>query len=104
MYRSSLRHGARRAVVKPDRGIVLKRTSVKTLLRNFVIEIVVYAALVLGYFLLVLRVLGKPLDTLATRSLVLYAFAALGLIVVQAVVLEVVTSFLVDRLGLDRLE
>lgn len=82
----------------------MKGISVRILVRNFVIEIVVYAGLVLGYFLLVLRLLGEPLEALASWNLVLYAFAALGLIVVQAVALEFVTSFLVDRLGLDRLE
>ncbi len=82
----------------------MKHTNIRMLIRNFVIEIIVYALLVVAYFLLVLRLLGEPLHTLALRSLVLYAFAALGLIVVQAVALDFVTSFLVDRLGLDRLE
>lgn len=82
----------------------MKRLSVKVMLRNLAIEIILYAGLVVGYFLLVLRLLGEPLHALFTNSLVLYAFVALGLIVVQAAALDFVTSFLIERLGLDRLE
>lgn len=82
----------------------MKHPSLRALLRNFIIEIIVYAGLVVGYFFLVLRILGEPLQALSSRSLVLYAFVALGLIVAQAVVLDLVTSFLIDRLGLDRFE
>ena len=82
----------------------MKHVDIRLLVRNFVIEIIVYGALVVAYFLLVLRLLGEPLQALASKSLVWYGFAALGLIVVQAVALDFVTSFLIDRLGLDRLE
>ena len=74
------------------------------LIRNFAIEVLIYAALVVGYFLLVLRLLGEPLKELFATNLTPYAFAALALIVVQGVLLEFVTSFLVSRLGLDRLD
>ena len=74
------------------------------LIRNFAIEVLIYTALVVGYFLLVLRLLGEPLKKLFTDHLILYAFAALALIVVQGAVLEFITSFLIGRLGLDRLE
>jgi hypothetical protein len=82
----------------------VKRTEVWTLVRNFVIEVVIYGVLVLVYFLLVLRFLAEPLDRLFRTNLTLYAFVALGLIVVQAAVLEFITSVLINRLGLDRLE
>ena len=82
----------------------MNNSNAGTLLRNFVIEVLVYAMLVLGYFLLVLRFLGKPLEQLYANHLTVYAFVALALIVVQGVVLEFVTSFLIDRLGLERLE
>ena len=82
----------------------MESTEVRTLIRNFAIEVLVYGALVLGYFLLVLRFLGRPLYDLYANNLALYAFVALALIVVQGAVLEVVTSFLIDRLGLERLE
>ena len=82
----------------------MKSAQVRTLVRNFAIEVVVYAVLVIVYFFLVLRLLGDPLEKLFSTNLVLYAFVALGLIVVQGAVLEVITSFLVSRLGLERLE
>jgi len=77
---------------------------VRVLVRNFAIEVLIYAALIVGYFLLVLRFLAGPLENLYTNNLTLYAFVALAVIVAQAVVLEGVTSFLLSRLGLERLE
>jgi len=44
------------------------------------------------------------LESLYSSNLVLYAFLALALVVVQAVVLEAVTSFIMGLLGLDQLE
>ena len=82
----------------------MKDAQVRTLVRNFAIEVVVYAVLVIVYFFLVLRLLGDPLEKLFSTNLMLYAFVALGLIVVQGAVLEVVTSFLLSLLGLERLE
>lgn len=82
----------------------MKQADVRTLIRNFAIELLVYGVLVLGYFFLVLRYLGQPLEELYTSNLVVYAFVALALIVIQGVVLEFVTSFLINRLGLERLE
>jgi len=82
----------------------VSRPRIRVLIRNFGIEVLIYAALVVGYFVLVLRLLGEPLKELFTDNLSLYAVAALVLIVVQGAVLELLTSFLVDRLGLERLE
>ena len=82
----------------------MKNPRVWTLIRNFVIELIIYALLVVGYFYLVLRLLGEPLRTLFDRNLVLYAVVALALIVAQSVLLEVITSFLLSRLKLERLE
>ena len=82
----------------------MKGSDIRKLIRNFAIEVVVYAALVLGYFLLVLRFLGQPLERLFSSNLVVYALVALVLIVVQGVVLEAVTSFIMGLLGLDKLE
>ena len=76
----------------------------KKIIRNFAIELVVYGILVTIYFLVVLDRLGDWLLNLYETNLTLYAFVALALIVVQAVVLEWVTTFLIERLGLDRLE
>lgn len=76
--------------------------NLRRLIRNLLIELVVYAGLLVAYFFLVLRVLGEPLESLYVADLRLYALAALGLIVAQAVLLELLTSFLMDRLGLER--
>lgn len=78
--------------------------STKKLLRNFAIEMLVYAALVTVYFLLVLRTLGDWLTELYDNNLPLYAVVALALIVAQGVMLEWLTGILVERLGLERLE
>lgn len=75
----------------------------RILIRNFVIELSVYALLVIGYFLVVLRFLAEPLNALFHTNLILYGVLALGLILVQGVVLEAITSFLLDRLGLELL-
>jgi hypothetical protein len=82
----------------------LKPAQIRILIRNFIIEMVIYGLLVVGYFLLILRILGDPLKSLFDQNLFLYALAALGLIVAQSVLLEMITSFLVSRLKLERLE
>jgi hypothetical protein len=76
----------------------------QTLVRSFLIEVLVYAVLVVAYFYLILQLLGEPLKHLFDSNLTWYAIAALGLIVAQGAVLEFITSFLLRRLGLDRLE
>lgn len=73
------------------------------LVRNFLVEIIVYGILLVVYFFVALRYLSQPLTLLFGSNLVAYAFIGLSLIVVQAVVLEFVTSLLFDFLGLHRL-
>jgi hypothetical protein len=68
---------------------------------TLLVEVVVYALLLVVYFLLVLQFLGGPLDALFQRSLLLYGIVALSLIVAQGVLLDFVTSFLVQRLLRD---
>ena len=75
----------------------------RELIRNFVIELIVYGILLVIYFFLALRFLAEPLSRLFANNLVVYAIIGLGLIVVQAVFLEFVTSLLFDFLGLNRL-
>jgi hypothetical protein len=82
----------------------MESSDARALVRNFVIEVLIYAVLVVAYFFLVLRFLADPLEELFQNNLVVYAFVALGLIVAQGVVLEFITSFLINRLGLERLE
>ena len=82
----------------------MRNSRIRILLRNFAVEVLIYAALVVGYFVLVLRVLGEPLKTLFMDNLTLYAFVALALIVVQGAILDLLTSFLISRLGLESLK
>lgn len=82
----------------------MKNPMIKKMIGNFAIELIIYAILVIAYFFVVLRLLGEPLSQLYKDNLVLYAFLALGLVLVQAVVLEAVTSFIMGLLGLDQLE
>jgi hypothetical protein len=76
----------------------------KRIIRNFAIELALYGILIVVYFIAVLSTLGSWLTNLYHTNLVVYAFVALILIVVQAVFLEAVTTFLIERLGLERLE
>src|SRR5579859_1437772 len=57
-------------------------------------ELAVYAVLVGGYLLVVLRGLDVPLAGLFRQRRVLYAFAALALMLAQGVALEMLTGFL----------
>jgi heme A synthase len=61
---------------------------------SFLIELLVYSVLVTGYFFLVLHLLGSWLFNLDKEHVRLYAIISVGLIVVQAVLLEWVTTLL----------
>ena len=78
--------------------------NLKILIRNFVIELIIYGALVVGYFLIALRYLNDFLTQLFTNNLIVYAFLALFLIVAQGVFLDGLTSFLLNQIKLERLE
>jgi len=80
------------------------KASTKRLLRNFLIEMVIYGILLAIYFFLVLRFLGEPLYDLFNLNPIVYAGASLLLIVAQSVLLERVTAYLVRLLGLERVE
>jgi hypothetical protein len=71
----------------------MKKDTARTL-RAFLIELVVYAFLVVGYFFLVLHFLGDWLYQLEIHHRYTYAGVALLLIIGQAVVLESVTTLL----------
>jgi hypothetical protein len=72
----------------------------RILTRAIVINLGVYAILLVGYFFLVLRGLNQVLAHIYETNLPLYAAATLGLIVGQGLLLQIVTSFLVERLGI----
>ena len=75
----------------------MKKETAKTF-SAFLIELVIYAVLVVGYFFLVLHFLGESLYQLETRYRYTYAGVAILLIIGQAVVLESVTTFLLRML------
>ena len=60
----------------------------------FFIEIVIYTLLVVGYYFLILHLLGDWLNRLFEQDRKLYAFTALGLIICQGLILEILTRFL----------
>ncbi|MBC7225018.1 MAG: hypothetical protein H5T59_12230 [Anaerolineae bacterium] len=62
-----------------------------------VLYLAVYGALVVAYTVAVLQFLGQPLADLFHKDLRLYAAAALACILVQAVALASLTSFLLGR-------
>ena len=62
--------------------------------RAFLIELALYAVLVVSYFFLVLHLLGDWLYRLESHHRYTYAGVAILLIIGQAVVLENVTTFL----------
>jgi len=68
---------------------------------TFWLEIVVYSGLIVGYLLLVLKTLDVPLARLYERHRVSYAFAAVLLILLQGIVLELLTKILVGLFRRD---
>lgn len=71
---------------------------IRRIIRYILVELVIYGAVVLVYFFLVLRYLQDGLHRLYVDNLAAYAFVSLGLIVAQGVFLEIVTSLLVNHL------
>ncbi len=71
---------------------------VKSSLKFFLIELLVYAVLVTGYFLLVLNFMGPWLHELFQNERRAYAAVALGLIIGQGVFLEVLTRVLLSAI------
>ena len=77
--------------------LVRKKTKAEQLqsepsLKLFIVELLIFASLVLGYFFLVLIFLANWLKTLFDASKPLYALVALALIVTQGVVLELISA------------
>ena len=71
----------------------MKKETTKTL-RAFLIELAIYAVLVVGYFFLVLHFLGEGLQRLEQHHRYSYAGLAILLMIGQAVLLQNVTTFL----------
>jgi len=67
---------------------------VKGSLKSFLVELLVYSALIVGYFFLVLHFLADWIAQLYQGDRRIYAFVALALIVGQGIALELLTSAL----------
>lgn len=81
----------------------MKSKASKTL-TAFLIELVVYSALVVGYFFAVLHFLADWLNNLEKTHIHIYAFVAIILIIGQAILLETVTTALMRLLQGGRSE
>jgi hypothetical protein len=75
----------------------MKRQARKTLWA-FGLEMVLYSGLVFAYFFLVLRFVAGTLYSLEQCHIVIYAAVAIALIVGQAVLLEIITTWLLRLL------
>jgi len=80
----------------------MKKLEPRILFRNLAIELIIYGGLILAYNSLVLRWLSDWLLSIFNSNLVIYALFALGLIVIQGVFLDFVTSFLMKYIKLDQ--
>lgn len=80
----------------------MKKLEPKILFRNLLVEITIYSFLIFGYYFLVLRWLGDWFMTMFNTNLVIYSLVGLGLILIQAVLLDFVTSFLMKYIKLDQ--
>ncbi len=78
-----------------------EKTELRRLIRNFAVELAIYSVLLLVYFFAVLRFLGDFLTNLAQNFTLAYALVGLGLIIAQAVLLEMLTSALMRWLRLE---
>jgi hypothetical protein len=83
---------------------VARQRQMNRTLRAFVLELLIYAALVTGYFFAVLHYLGDWLVQIATQHIRVYAVLCIVLIIGQAVVLEAVTTTLMRILRGGRSE
>jgi hypothetical protein len=66
----------------------------KQAVRSFLIELALYSVLVVTYVFFAIRLLGDWVEGIYQQHKILYAFAALILIIGQGVVLEMVTTAL----------
>jgi len=80
----------------------MKKLEPRKLFRNLLIEILIYSVLIFGYYLIVLRYLDDWLLSLFQSSLSFYSLIGIGMIIIQAVLLDFVTSFLMKYIKLDQ--
>ncbi len=87
-----------------DKNQINPKQIPKRLVFNLIIEFIIYGGLVTLYFLVILRYLNEPIKNLFDNNLTFYAIVSLILIVLQGVVLERLTFYILDWVGLKRFE
>lgn len=90
------------APVEPQNNNAQLDPSFRPLLKSLALELLIYAPLLILYFVLVLRFAGVFLSELYRENTTLYALAALAAIVIQGVLLERLTTWLLHRFGLRK--
>ncbi len=75
------------------------RKRLKAVLGEFAIYLGIYSAIVTIYLLFILSSFSGTLSALSESNLIIYSILALALILIQGVILENVTSFIMDRIG-----
>lgn len=80
----------------------MKKLAPRILFRNLAIELIIYGGLILAYNFFVLRWMGDWLLSIFNSNLTVYALYALGLIVIQGVFLDFVTTVLMKYIKLDQ--
>ncbi len=83
-------------MMRKSQSKAAEKHHVRSFLRNLAIDLGVYGVLLLVYFFLVLRYLGDFLTELLLNQQYWYAFLGLGIIVTQAVLLDVASSAIVN--------
>jgi len=87
-----------------DNRQINPKHSPKRLVINLIIEFIIYGGLVTLYFLVILRYLNEPIKNLFDNNLTVYAIVSLILIGFQGVLLERLTFYVLDWVGLKRFE
>ncbi|MCD4802777.1 MAG: hypothetical protein K8R16_07525 [Anaerolineales bacterium] len=80
----------------------MKKLEPRILFRNLAVELIIYGGLILAYNFFVLRWMGDWLLSIFNSNLTVYALYALGLIVIQGVFLDFVTTVLMKYIKLDQ--
>lgn len=80
----------------------MKKLEPRILFRNLAIELIIYGGLILAYNFFILRWMGDWLLSIFNSNLTVYALYALGLIVIQGVFLDFVTTLLMKYIKLDQ--
>jgi len=91
-------------MIRENKEKMKAKNKTHKLFRNLLIEGGIYAIFAIGYVLVVIRFLRPYLEQYFESNLLIYGIASLFFIVLQGLFLEFVTSFLIERLGLERLE